>query len=163
MMGDGIMALFGAPVAHEDHAVRACYAALDMQPAMRRYAEEVRRSHGMALEVRVGLNSGEVVVRAIGSDLHMDYTAIGQTTHLVARMEQLATSGRGFLTTGLAEVVPVLDVPTNVADIVVLTKTNSACLPAPASRAECRGPSAESSGGATRRRARAPALTPRPC
>ena len=90
VMGDGIMALFGAPLAHEDHAVRACYAALDMQAAMRRYAEEVRRAHGVALEIRVGLNSGEVVVRAIGSDLHMDYTAVGQTTHLAARMEQLA-------------------------------------------------------------------------
>ena len=73
VMGDGIMALFGAPVAHEDHAVRACYAAIDMQAAMRRYAEEVRRSHGISLEIRVGLNSGAVVVRAIGSDLRMDY------------------------------------------------------------------------------------------
>ena len=97
VMGDGIMALFGAPVAHEDHAVRACYAALDMQAAMRRYAEAVRRAHGVALEIRVGLNSGEVVVRAIGSDLHMDYTAVGQTTHLAARMEQLATGGRSLL------------------------------------------------------------------
>ena len=93
VMGDGIMALFGAPVAHEDHAVRACYAALDMQAAMRRYAEEVRRAHGVSVEIRVGLNSGEVVVRAIGSDLHMDYTAVGQTTHLAARMEQLADAG----------------------------------------------------------------------
>ena len=93
VMGDGIMALFGAPVAHEDHAVRACYAALDMQAAMRRYAEELRRSHGVALQIRVGLNSGEVVVRAIGSDLRMDYTAVGQTTHLAARMEQLADPG----------------------------------------------------------------------
>ena len=93
VMGDGIMALFGAPVAHEDHAVRACYAALDMQAAMRRYAEEVRRAHGVAVQIRVGLNSGEVVVRAIGSDLRMDYTAVGQTTHLAARMEQLARAG----------------------------------------------------------------------
>ncbi|MGH3371416.1 MAG: adenylate/guanylate cyclase domain-containing protein, partial [Nocardioidaceae bacterium] len=68
VMGDGIMALFGAPVAHEDHAVRACYAALDMQAAIRRYADEVRRSHGVKVQIRVGLNSGEVVVRAIGSD-----------------------------------------------------------------------------------------------
>ena len=93
VMGDGIMALFGAPLAHEDHAVRACYAALDMQAAMRRYAEEVRRAHGVEVQIRVGLNSGEVVVRAIGSDLRMDYTAVGQTTHLAARMEQLATPG----------------------------------------------------------------------
>ena len=90
VMGDGIMALFGAPVAHEDHAVRACYAAHDMQAAMRRYTEEVRHAHGVEVQIRVGLNSGEVVVRAIGSDLRMDYTAVGQTTHLAARMEQLA-------------------------------------------------------------------------
>jgi len=99
VLGDGIMALFGAPVAHEDHAVRACYAALAMQAAMRRYAEEVRRAHGLEMQARVGLNSGEVVVRAIGNDLHMDYSAIGQTTHLAARMEQLATPGSILLTT----------------------------------------------------------------
>ena len=93
VMGDGIMALFGAPIAHEDHAVRACYAALAMQEAIRRYSEEVRRIHGVEVQIRVGLNSGEVVVRAIGNDLHMDYSAIGQTTHLAARMEQLATPG----------------------------------------------------------------------
>src|SRR5215831_2985616 len=72
VMGDGIMALFGAPIAHEDHAVRACYAALAMQDAMRRYTEEVRRTHGVEVQIRVGLNSGAVVVRSIGSDLHMD-------------------------------------------------------------------------------------------
>ena len=93
VMGDGIMALFGAPLAHEDHAVRACYAALRMQETVKRYAEEMRRAHGVAVQIRVGLNSGEVVVRAIGSDLRMDYTAVGQTTHLAARMEQLATPG----------------------------------------------------------------------
>jgi len=98
VLGDGIMALFGAPVAHEDHAVRACYAALAMQAAMRRYAEDVRRSHGLEMQARVGLNSGEVVVRAIGNDLHMDYSAVGQTTHLAARMEQLATPGSIRLT-----------------------------------------------------------------
>jgi class 3 adenylate cyclase len=98
VLGDGIMALFGAPVAHEDHAVRACYAALAMQATMRRYAEEVRRSHGLEMQARVGLNSGEVVVRAIGNDLHMDYSAVGQTTHLAARMEQLATPGSIRLT-----------------------------------------------------------------
>ena len=90
VMGDGIMALFGAPLAHEDHAVRACYAALRMQEAVKRYAEESRRAQGVHVQIRVGLNSGEVVVRAIGSDLHMDYTAVGQTTHLAARMEQIA-------------------------------------------------------------------------
>ena len=98
VMGDGIMALFGAPLAHEDHAVRACYAALAMQEAMRRYSAEVRRTHGVEVQIRVGLNSGEVVVRAIGNDLHMDYSAIGQTTHMAARMEQLATPGSIRLT-----------------------------------------------------------------
>jgi class 3 adenylate cyclase/tetratricopeptide (TPR) repeat protein len=98
VMGDGIMALFGAPIAHEDHAVRACYAALAMQAAIRTYAEEVRRVHGITVQMRVGLNSGEVVVRAIGNDLHMDYSAVGQTTHLAARMEQLATPGSILLT-----------------------------------------------------------------
>jgi predicted ATPase/class 3 adenylate cyclase len=93
VLGDGIMALFGAPIAHEDHALRACYAALAMQAAMQTYTDEVRRAHGLALRIRVGLNSGEVVVRAIGNDLHMDYSAVGQTTHLAARMEQLAAPG----------------------------------------------------------------------
>src|SRR5262249_43680769 len=93
VMGDGIMALFGAPIAHEDHALRACYAALAMQDAIRRYSEGVRRTHGCEVQIRVGLNAGEVVVRAIGNDLHMDYSAVGQTTHLAARMEQLATPG----------------------------------------------------------------------
>ena len=93
VLGDGIMALFGAPIAHEDHALRACYAALAMQAAMQPYTEAVRRSRGLELRMRVGLNSGEVVVRAIGNDLHMDYSAVGETTHLAARMEQLATPG----------------------------------------------------------------------
>src|SRR5215217_2141841 len=93
VLGDGIMALFGAPLAHEDHAVRACYAALRMQEAVKEYAEEVWRATGVRVQIRVGLNSGEVVVRSIGSDLHMDYTAVGQTTHLAARMEQSATPG----------------------------------------------------------------------
>ena len=93
VMGDGIMALFGAPLAHEDHAVRACYAALRMQETVTRYADEVQRLQGVPVTIRVGLNSGEVVVRAIGSDLHMDYTAVGQTTHLAARMEQMAKPG----------------------------------------------------------------------
>jgi class 3 adenylate cyclase/tetratricopeptide (TPR) repeat protein len=118
VMGDGIMALFGAPVAHEDHAVRACYAAHDMQAAMRRYTAEMRRAHGIEVQIRVGLNSGEVVVRAIGSDLRMDYTAVGQTTHLAARMEQLAPPGTIRLTAdtlrlaeGYIEVKPLGPVP----------------------------------------------------
>ena len=98
VLGDGIMALFGAPIAHEDHALRACYAALAMQAAMRAYTEEVRRTRGLELRMRVGLNSGEVVVRAIGNDLHMDYSAVGETTHLAARMEQMATPGSIRLT-----------------------------------------------------------------
>ena len=93
VLGDGIMALFGAPMAHEDHALRACYAALAMQAAMRAYTEDVRRTRGLELRMRVGLNSGEVVVRAIGNDLHMDYSAVGETTVLAARMEQMATPG----------------------------------------------------------------------
>jgi Adenylate and Guanylate cyclase catalytic domain/AAA ATPase domain len=112
------MALFGAPVAHEDHAVRACYAALDMQAALRRHGEEVRRSHGVEVQVRVGLNSGHVVVRTIGNDLRMDYSAIGQTTHLAARMEQLALPGTIRLTAdtlrlaeGYIEVKPLGPVP----------------------------------------------------
>ena len=98
VMGDGIMALFGAPLAHEDHAVRACYAALRMHEAIRRYGEDVRRIHGIEVQIRVGLNSGDVVVRSVGSDLRMDYTAVGQTTHLAARMEQLALPGTTRLT-----------------------------------------------------------------
>ena len=118
VMGDGIMALFGAPLAHEDHAVRACYAALAMQAAVQQYALEVQRRHGVPLQMRVGLNAGEVVVRAIGNDLHMDYSAIGQTTHLAARMEQLAMPGTILLTPavlrladGLLQVTPVGLVP----------------------------------------------------
>ncbi len=105
VMGDGIMALFGAPLAHEDHAVRACYAALRMQESVARYAEGVFRSHGVPIQIRVGLNSGEVVVRAIGSDLHMDYTAVGQTTHLAARMEQMATPGTILLAPATLQLV----------------------------------------------------------
>ncbi len=93
VLGDGIVALFGAPVAHEDHAVRACYAALRMQENVKRYAEVVRRSEGFPIQIRVGLNSGEVVVRSIGSDLRMDYTVVGQTTNVAGRMEQLAVPG----------------------------------------------------------------------
>src|SRR5437773_9617506 len=118
VLGDGIMALFGAPLAHEDHAVRACYAALAMQEAMRRYSEEVRHTHGVEVQLRVGLNSGAVVVRAIGNDLHMDYAAVGQTTYLAARMEQLARSGTALLTAdtlrlveGYVEVTPLGPVP----------------------------------------------------
>src|ERR687897_2366874 len=118
VLGDGIMALFGAPLAHEDHAVRACYAALHMQEAVKRYAEGVRRTEGIPIQIRVGLNSGEVLVRSISSDLKMDYTAVGQTTHLAARMEQLAPPGTIRLTAatlalaeGYVEVKPLGPVP----------------------------------------------------
>jgi class 3 adenylate cyclase len=92
-MGDGIMALFGAPLAHEDHALRACCAAVRMQETVKRYAEDLRCREGVLPQIRVGLNSGDVVVRSIGSDLHMDYPAVGQATHLAARMEQMAAAG----------------------------------------------------------------------
>jgi class 3 adenylate cyclase len=98
IMGDGIMALLGAPLAREDHAVRACYAALTMQASVKHYAAEVQRGKGVPIHIRVGLNAGEVVVRSIGSDLHMDYTAVGQTTHLAARMEQTAMPGSILIT-----------------------------------------------------------------
>jgi class 3 adenylate cyclase len=98
ILGDGIMALFGAPIAHEDHAVRACYAALAIQRAMQVQATALRGAHGVEVSVRVGLNSGEVLVRAIGNDLSMDYDAIGPTVHLASRMEQLASPGTIRLT-----------------------------------------------------------------
>ena len=98
VMGDGIMALFGAPVAHEDHAVRGCFAALRMQARLAALERELLQAHGVSIQLRVGLNSGEVVVRSIGGDLHMDYTAVGQTTHLAARMEQMARPGAILVT-----------------------------------------------------------------
>lgn len=93
VMGDGIMALFGAPVAHEDHAVRACYAGLRMQDKISQYAVQVQRRHALPITMRVGMNSGEIVVSSIGNDLFVDFTVIGQTAHLAARMEQLAMPG----------------------------------------------------------------------
>ena len=102
VMGDGIMALFGAPLAHEDHAVRACYAALRMQESIERYRQSVSGATAKSINIRIGLNSGEVVVRAIASDLHMDYTAVGETTHLAARMEQIATPNTTAMTSATA-------------------------------------------------------------
>ena len=98
VMGDGIMALFGAPIAQEDHALRACYAALRMQEAATHHAARVRHAEGVVVQIRVGLNSGEVVVRSVGSDLRTDYSAVGQVTHLAARMEQLARPGTTLMT-----------------------------------------------------------------
>jgi hypothetical protein len=92
------MALFGAPIAHEDHAQRACYAALHLREELRRYTEELKRTRSVVFGVRMGLNSGEVIVGAIGDDLRMDYTAQGHTVGLAQRMEQLADPGKAYLT-----------------------------------------------------------------
>jgi predicted ATPase len=102
--GDGIMALFGAPIAHEDHGRRACYAALRLSNELGRYADELRL-RGLNFSVRMGLNSGEVVVGKIGDDLRMDYTAQGYTVGLAARMEQIAASDRICLTEQTARLV----------------------------------------------------------
>src|SRR5215470_4027845 len=103
--GDGIMALFGAPIAHEDHARRACYAALHLKEELRRYAEELKRSRELSFAVRMGLNSGEVVVGTIGDDLKMVYTAHGNTVGLGQRMEQLAAPGEVYLSEHCAKLV----------------------------------------------------------
>jgi class 3 adenylate cyclase/predicted ATPase len=93
-LGDGIFALFGAPIAHEDHPQRALYAALRMQEALRQYAETLRREHGVNLEIRVGVNTGDVVLRSIRTDdLHTDYVPIGHATSLAARLQSLASGG----------------------------------------------------------------------
>src|SRR5262245_37901487 len=103
--GDGIMALFGAPIAHEDHAQRACYAALHLREELSHYAEELKRTKGLGFAVRMGINSGEVVVGTIGDDLRMHYTAQGHTVGLAARMEQLAGADRVYLTEHTAALV----------------------------------------------------------
>jgi class 3 adenylate cyclase/tetratricopeptide (TPR) repeat protein len=103
--GDGIMALFGAPLAHEDHARRACYTALHLTEQLRRYSTDLRLSRGLNFSVRMGLNSGDVVVGKIGDDLRMDYTAQGATVGLASRMEQLAESGAVYLTEHTARLV----------------------------------------------------------
>jgi len=103
VMGDGVMALFGAPIAHEQHAMQACCAALRMQANVARHSEALRRAGTRPPQIRIGINSGEVVVRTIESDLHMDYSAIGQTTHLAARMEQLASPSAILITANTLE------------------------------------------------------------
>jgi class 3 adenylate cyclase/tetratricopeptide (TPR) repeat protein len=103
--GDGIMALFGAPIAHEDHARRACYAALHLQRELAAYAAELRRALGLGFSVRMGLNSGEVVVGAIGDEGQMEYTALGHTVGLAQRTEQLAAADRIYLTQHTASLV----------------------------------------------------------
>jgi class 3 adenylate cyclase/tetratricopeptide (TPR) repeat protein len=98
VLGDGIMALFGAPLAHEDHALRACYAALAMQEEMRRHRRKLGQSEEAGLQIGIGVNSGEVVVRSIDNDLNIDYSAVGHTTHLAARMQELADGGTILMT-----------------------------------------------------------------
>lgn len=103
--GDGVMALFGAPRALEDHASRAAYAALEMQTTVRQFADELRLREGLNLSMRVGLNSGEVVVGRIGDDLRSDYTAQGPTVNLAARMEHICEPGRIYLTRSTATLI----------------------------------------------------------
>ena len=103
--GDGIMALFGAPIAHEDHAHRACYTALHLLEELRPYANQLRLRQGLNFSVRMGINSGEVIVGRIGDDLRMDYTAQGHTVGLAARMEQIAEAGKVYLTEHAAALV----------------------------------------------------------
>ncbi len=103
--GDGIMALFGAPIAHEDHAQRACYAALHLKDEVARYATELKREHGLSFSTRMGLNSGEVVVGSISEDLRMDYTAQGHTVGLASRMENLAEPNGCFVSANTAALV----------------------------------------------------------
>ena len=103
--GDGMVALFGAPIAHEDHAQRACHSALYLSDQLARYAEQLKREEGLDFSVRMGVNSGEVVVGAIGDDLQMDYTAIGHSVGLGQRMEQLADPGKAYLTEHTAALI----------------------------------------------------------
>src|SRR5690349_7821026 len=98
VLGDGLMAIFGAPIAHEDHAVRAACAALAIQDTVRAARETTWRDLGLHAEVRIGLNSGLVVIKAIANDLSIDYRAVGTTTHLASRMEQIALPGTTRLT-----------------------------------------------------------------
>lgn len=102
---DGVMALFGAPVAYEDHAVRACHAALAMQAALRTYADDVRRTHDLPLQCRMGLNAGEVVMRAVHHAPHREYSLIGQTTYLAERLMQVALPDTILLTAFTARLV----------------------------------------------------------
>jgi class 3 adenylate cyclase/tetratricopeptide (TPR) repeat protein len=103
--GDGVMALFGAPVSHEDHAQRACYAALSIQKAMDKYGTEVKKNAGVDFEMRIGLNTGKVIVGAIGEDLRMDYTAVGDTTNLAARIQQTAQPGKVWLSRNTQNII----------------------------------------------------------
>ena len=111
VMGDGIMAMFGAPVPCPDHAARACRAALRMQETVADYAHALHGSHRADVQIRIGINSGEVIVRSVASDLRWDFTAVGMPTHVAARMEQLATPGSIVITAEtLAQIGPQVDV-----------------------------------------------------
>ena len=90
------MALFGAPIAHEEHAQRACRAALAIQSSMVGYSSQIEREFHFEFKMRIGLNTGPVIVGRIGDDLRMDYTAVGDTTNLASRMETMARPGRDF-------------------------------------------------------------------
>ena len=103
--GDGLMALFGAPIAHEDHAQRACYASLNIQKALAAYQEKLKQAYGLDFEMRIGLNSGTLVVGTIGDDLRMDYTALGDTANLAARIETLAAPGSVLLSSNTFRLV----------------------------------------------------------
>ncbi|MCA1847351.1 MAG: adenylate/guanylate cyclase domain-containing protein, partial [Actinobacteria bacterium] len=104
--GDGIMALFGAPIAHEDHARRACFAALHMREELARFSEEFARERGRPFPVRIGINSGEVIVGTMADDRRMEYTAIGSTVGLASRVEALAEPGEVYITEHTAALVP---------------------------------------------------------
>ncbi len=104
-LGDGIMALFGAPIAHEDHARRAMHAALAIRKALDEYQDELQRKREITFQVRQGLNTGLVVVGSIGTDLRMDYTAVGDTTNVAARLQQAAGRGRIVISEGTYRLV----------------------------------------------------------
>jgi len=103
--GDGVMALFGAPVAHEDHAQRACYAAITIQSTLEKYSKDLELKFDIQFKMRMGINSGNVVVGSIGDDLRMDYTAVGDTTNLAARMENSANPGTILLSENTQKLV----------------------------------------------------------
>ena len=102
--GDGVMALFGAPISHEDHAQRACFASLSIQRAIENYGEKVKKDSNIDFKIRIGLNSGPVIVGSIGDDLRMDYTAIGDTVNLASRMESHATPGRVLVSANIYKI-----------------------------------------------------------
>ena len=93
-LGDGLMAIFGAPITHEDHALRACYVALNIQKSLTDYAEKLRREYDIDFRMRIGLNTGQVVVGGIGDDLRMDYMALGDTTNIAFLLQQRAEAGK---------------------------------------------------------------------